>query len=126
MATLLKSSVGDKALGGKLDELVGQAKAIVAAAAVAAGDPDRASLWRAYIALEYAILDLKLRHRLEGEEPPKKPAKKAVSIAEARSMLDRIDLSAADSKKLLYDLRSCRDIIKALVAGYDDRRSTKS
>jgi hypothetical protein len=126
MATLLKSSVGDKAMGGKLDELVGQAKAIVAAAA-AAGDPDRASLWRAYIALEYAILDLKLRHRLEGEEPPKKPAKKAVSIAEARSMLDRIDdLSAADSKKLLYDLRSCRDIIKALVAGYDDRRSTKS
>jgi hypothetical protein len=125
MATLLKSSVGDKALGGKLDELVGQAKAIVAATA-AAGDPDRASLWRAYIALEYAILDLKLRHRLEGEEPPKKPAKKAVSIAEARSMLDRIDLSAADSKKLLYDLRSCRDIIKALVAGYDDRRSTKS
>ena len=41
-------------------------------------------------------------------------------------MLDQIDLSAADSKKLLYDLRSCRDIIKALVAGYDDRRSTKS
>lgn len=112
-------------MGGKLDELVGQAKAIVAVAA-AAGDPDRASLWRAYIALEYAILDLKLRHRLEGEEPPKKPAKKAVSITEARSMLDRIDLSAADSKKLLYDLRSCRDIIKALVAGYDDRRSTKS
>jgi hypothetical protein len=126
MATLLKSSVSDKALDGKLDELVGQAKAIVAAA-IAAGDPDRASLWRAYIALEYAILDLKLRHRLEGEEPPKKPAKKAVSIAEARSMLDRIDLSAADdSKKLLYDLRSCRDIIKALVAGYDDRRSIKS
>ena len=102
----------------RLDELVGQAKAIVA------GDPGRASLWRAYIALEYAIMDIKLRHNLEGEAPPEKPAKKAIKIEEVRSMLARIDLSS-DRKKLLHDLRSCRDVVKALVAGYD-RRSTTS
>lgn len=102
----------------RLGELVDQAKAIVA------GGPDRASLWRAYVALEYAILDLKLRHGLEGEAPPPKPAKKSVDIIEARSMLARIDLSS-DKRKLLYDLRSCRDVVKALVAGYD-RRSTTS
>jgi uncharacterized coiled-coil DUF342 family protein len=102
----------------KLDELIEKAKAIVA------GDPDKTSLWRAYVALEYAIMDLKLRHNLEGQVVPEKPAKKAIDISEARSMLARIDLSS-DKKKLLYDLRSCRDIVKALVAGYD-RRSTTS
>lgn len=102
----------------KLGELVGQAKAIVA------GNPDKTSMWRAYVALEYAVMDLKLRHNLEGETPPEKPAKKAVDIAKARSMLARIDLSS-DRKKLLYDLRSCRDVVKALVARYD-RRSTTS
>jgi hypothetical protein len=102
----------------KLGELVGQAKAIVA------GNPDRSSLWRAYVALEYAVMDLKLRYTLEGEVPPEKPAKKSIKIAEAVSMLARIDLSS-DRKKLLYDLRSCRDIVKALVASYD-RRSTTS
>lgn len=103
---------------GKVDELMAQAREIVA------GSPDRMSLWRAYVALEYAILDTKLRHGLEGEAAPKKPAKKAISIEEARAMLGRIDL-AADKKKLLYDLRSCRDVVKALVASYD-RRSTTS
>ncbi|MEW6605438.1 MAG: hypothetical protein AB1351_12230 [Thermoproteota archaeon] len=95
----------------RLPELVAQAKAIVA------GDPDRALLWRAYVALEYAVMDLKLRHGLEGEAPPK-PAKKPVDIAQARSMLARLDLSSSssDKKKLLYDLRSCRDVVKALVA----------
>jgi hypothetical protein len=102
----------------KLDELLDHAKAIVE------GAPDRASLWRAYVALEYADLDLKLRHRLEGEAQPEKRAKKSVDITEARLMLTRIDLSS-DKRKLLRDLRSCRDIIKALVAGYD-RRSTTS
>jgi hypothetical protein len=101
----------------RVGELVGQAKAIVA------GDLDKASLWRAYVALEYAIMDLKLRHNLEGEAPPK-PAKKKPDIAEARSMLMRLDLSS-DKKKLLYDLRSCRDAVKAIVAGYG-RRSTTS
>jgi hypothetical protein len=100
----------------RVGELVGQAKAIVA------GDPDRASLWRAYVALEYAIMDLKLRHNLEGEAPPTQPKKKP-GIAEARSMLMLLDLSS-DKKKLLYDLRLCRDAVKAVVASY--RRSTTS
>jgi hypothetical protein len=101
----------------RVGELVGQAKAIVA------GDCDRASLWRAYVALEYAVMDLKLRYGIEGESPPPKLAKKP-DIAEARSMLARLDLSS-DRKKLLYDLRSCRDVVKAVVAGYG-RRSTTS
>ena len=103
----------------RLGELVEQAKAIVA------GDPDKMSLWRAYVALEYAILDLKLRHKLEREPPPEKPAKKTAGVAEARSMLWRIDPSSGDKKKLLHDLRSCRDLLKTVLAGYD-RRSTTS
>jgi hypothetical protein len=102
----------------RLGQLVEKAKAIVA------GNPDRASLWRAYVALEYAVMDIKLRHNLEGEAPPPKPVKNIIDIAEARSMLARLDLSG-DKRKLLYDLRSCRDVVKALVAGYD-RRSTTS
>lgn len=101
----------------RLGELVGQAKTIVA------GDSNRASLWRAYVALEYAVMDLKLRYSLEGEAPPAKPTKKSVNITEARSMLTRLDLSS-DRKKLLHDLRSCRDLVKALVAGYDLRSTT--
>jgi hypothetical protein len=31
-------------------------------------------------------------------------------------MIDRLDLSSGDKKKLLDDLRLCRDIVKALVA----------
>jgi hypothetical protein len=104
----------------KLSELVDRAKAIVAGE----NNPDRASLWRAYVALEYAILDLKLRHGLEGEQPPR-PARKPVDIAQARSMLARLDLSSSsDKKKLLYDLRSCRDVVKAIVASYDRRSMT--
>lgn len=102
----------------RLSELVEKAKAIVE------GNPDKASLWRAYVALEYAVMDIKLRHSLEGEALPTKPAKKAINIVEARSMLARLDLSG-DKKKLLRDLRSCRDVVKALVANYD-RRSTTS
>ena len=101
----------------RLGELVGQAKAIVA------GDPDKTSLWRAYVALEYAVMDLKLRNNLEGEAQPEKPNKKQINITEARSMLARLDLSS-DRKKLLHDLRSCRDVVKALVAGYDRRSIT--
>lgn len=105
---------------GRLEELVGKARATLAA-----GDLDRQSLWRAYVAVEYAILDLKLRHGLEGEAPPAKLAKKAATVASAKSMLDGIDLSSPDRKKLLRDLRACRDVLKALVAGYG-RRSTTS
>lgn len=100
----------------KLYELVAQAKAIVA------GNPDRRSLWRAYVALEYAIIDIKLRHNLE-EVPPTKLARKAINIEKARLMLAQIELSS-DMKKLLYDLRACRDVVKALVAGYDRRSIT--
>jgi hypothetical protein len=94
----------------KLDRLVEQAKSIV----VESSNPDRLSLWRAYVALECAILDLKLRHGLEGNAPPK-PVK-SVDLAVAKSMIGRLDLSSEDKKKLLDDLRSCRNIIKALVA----------
>lgn len=96
-----------------------------AKAIVAIDPPDRASMWRAYVALEYAVMDLKLRYNLEGEVPsPPKSAKKAIDIAEARSMLGRIDLSSSDRKKLLRDLRSCRDVVKALVASYSRRSIT--
>ncbi|MDQ3717756.1 MAG: hypothetical protein M3298_02770 [Thermoproteota archaeon] len=94
----------------KLDRLVEQAKSII----LENSNPDRMSLWRAYVALEYAILDLKLRYGLEGNPPPK-PAKSA-DLAAARSMVMRLDLSSGDKKKLLYDMRSCRNVIKALVA----------
>jgi hypothetical protein len=104
----------------KLDRLVEQAKSIV----VASSNPDRASLWHAYVALEYAILDLKLHQDLEGNQPPK-PAKSA-DLAAAKSMIGRLDPSAGDKKKLLYDLRSCRDMVKVLVASYNDVRSTTS
>lgn len=104
---------------GKLEELVDKAKAIVNASS-----QDKMSIWRAYVGLEYAILDLKLRHNLEGQTPPNKPAKQATDIKVARVLLARLDLSS-DKKRLLYDLRACRDILKALVANYD-RRSTTS
>lgn len=107
-------------MAGKVDELIAKAKAHLSST-----DPGRPEIWRAYVAVEYAILDLKLRAGLEGQEPPAKRRKKdAPSLGLARSMLDRID-PGSDSKKLLYDLRSCRDILKSLVASYD-RRSTTS
>jgi hypothetical protein len=83
---------------------------------------DRMSLWRAYVAIEQAILDVKLKHHLEGEPSPK-PIKK-VDLATAKLMLEKIDLSS-DKKQLLYDLRASRDLLKSLVASYD-RRSTTS
>jgi hypothetical protein len=93
-----------------MDRLVEQAKSIV----VESSNPDRLSLWRAYVALEYAILELKLRYGLEGNPPPK-PVKSA-DLAAAKSMIGRLDLSSEDKKKLLEDLRTCRDIVKTLVA----------
>ena len=94
----------------KLERLVEQVKSIV----VESSNLDRVSLWRAYVALEYAILDLKLRHGLEWNPLPK-PVKSA-DLAVAKSMIGRLDLSSGDKKKLLDDLRSCRDIVKTLVA----------
>jgi hypothetical protein len=104
-------------MSDKVYELLIRTKAMVGYA------NDRMSLWHAYVATEYAILDLKLRYGLEGEPPPK-PAKKA-DLATIKSMLEHIDPSSQDKKKLLYDLRACRDLLKALVAGYG-RRSTTS
>jgi hypothetical protein len=94
----------------KLNRLVEQAKSIL----VESSNPDRLSLWRAYVALEYAILDLKLRYGLEGNPSPK-PVKSA-DLTTVKSMIGRLDLSSGDKKKLLDDLRICRDIVKALVA----------
>ena len=106
----------------KLDRLLGQAKSIL----VASSNPDRDSLWHAYVALEYAILDLKLRHGLAGNQLPSTPVKSA-DLAIARSMISRLDPTSVDKKKLLYDLRSCRNVVKALVASYNgDMRSTTS
>lgn len=96
---------------GRLEDLVGQA-----ARMLGRDDPD--SLWRAYAALESAILDVKVRHTLEHEQPPpppKRTAKKDVLVAQARSGLAQIDLQG-DRKKLLYDLRACRDALKAALA----------
>ena len=104
----------------KLERLIGQAKSIV----IASSNPDRMSLWRAYVALEYAILDLKLRQSLEGNPLPK--AVQAVDLADAKLIIGRLDPYSDDKKKLLYDLRSCRNIVKALVESYNDKRSTTS
>lgn len=108
--------------GDRTEELVGRARAILFS-----GDDklDGSALWRAYVSIEYAILDLKLRYGLEGETPPKKLPRKAIAdIAAIKSMVAALDTSA-DKKKLLYDLRACRDMLKAAVVAYE-RRSTTS
>jgi hypothetical protein len=107
--------------GDRTEELVGRAREIL----FSADELDGSALWRAYVSIEYAILDLKLRYGLEGEAPPKKPSRKAVvDIAAIKSMVLALDVSP-DKKKLLYDLRACRDMLKAAVAGHE-RRSTTS
>ena len=106
-------------MAGKVEEQVEQARKLVAV------NPGKPELWRAYVSIEYAILDLKLRGRIEHEPaPPKRGRKNPASLDLARTLLEKLDL-AADSKKLLYDLRVCRDVLKSLVAAYD-RRSTTS
>ncbi|AIF82735.1 hypothetical protein NTE_00655 [Candidatus Nitrososphaera evergladensis SR1] len=95
-------------------DLVGQAQGVLAKA------DDPASLWRAYVAVEYAILDIKLRHGLEHEQSPptapKRTAKRDDLLAFAKEKLGRLDLEKGDRKKLLYELRECRDALKALLA----------
>jgi hypothetical protein len=100
-------------------ELVSKAKAILSS-----GELGRLELWRAYVSVEYAILDLKLRSGLEGQPFPPHPTKKTVSVELARKLLDRVN-TEAKPEELLHDLRVCRDVLKALVAGYG-RRSTTS
>ena len=104
----------------KLHKLVGQAKSII----VANSNPNKTSIWYAYVSLEYAILDLKLRQGIEGNPPPK-PVKSA-DLAALKLMIGSLDPSLRDKKKLLYDLRSCRDVVKAMVASYENVRSTIS
>ena len=75
-------------------------------------------LWRAYVAVESAILDVKMRHRLELQAPPPSPKrtrKKDDLVADARSRLFQLDIGG-DKKKLLYELRACRDALKAALA----------
>lgn len=79
---------------------------------------EEGSLWRAYVAIESAILDVKMRNGLEHEGPPlspKRTTKKTDLIADAKSRLSRLDISG-DKKKLLYELRACRDAVKAVLA----------
>jgi hypothetical protein len=98
-------------LGDRIAELLQQAAAMAANA-------DGTSLWRAYVAVECAILDLKLRYGLEGQPPPpapKRTAKKEDLVAAAKEGLARLD-AGGDRKKLLYDLRVCRDALKAALA----------
>lgn len=105
----------------RVEELVNSAKMILSSDT----EPQRAVLWRAYVAIEYAILDLKLRYDLEGQPQPRKIGRKAeYKISAAKSMLDRINPASADKKVLLHDLRSCRDLLKALVANQDRRSIT--
>ena len=115
----------------KVAELVGSAKNLFASAEDPGPPGD--SYWRAYVALEYAILDLKLRANLEqpgNAAPAKRKRAKKQTIAElaeaAKQKVDAIDL-AASPPELLRQLREGRDAAKALVAGYDKlRRSTTS
>lgn len=79
---------------------------------------EEGSLWRAYVAVESAILDVKMRHGLELEAPPaplKRTAKKDDLLADAKSRLLLLD-AAGDKKKLLYELRTIRDALKATLA----------
>ncbi|MGI0019109.1 MAG: hypothetical protein ACREAY_01415 [Nitrososphaera sp.] len=82
-----------------------------------AADAMQADAWRAYVAIEYAVLEVKMRHGLEHEPSPppvKRTAKKADLLALAGEKLVHLDYS--DAKKLLYELRICRDALKAATA----------
>jgi hypothetical protein len=92
---------------------------VVQAQGVLARADDPASLWRAYVAIEYAILDMKLRYGLEHEQSPpapKRTAKRDDLLSAARGKLARLEIEEKDRKKLLYELRECRDALKALLA----------
>lgn len=91
----------------KIRQLVQQAAQLVQAG----------SLWDAYVALERAILELKLREGLEGEPmppAPKRTADRAGLVSGALAGLAQLDYG--NGKKLLYGLRSCRNMLKAAVA----------
>jgi hypothetical protein len=99
--------------GKKMRNLILQAINILAKA------DDPTSLWRAYVAVEYAILDIKLRHGLEHVKPPpvpKRSTKRDELFSAAKAKLGELDIEKDDPGKLLYRLRECRDALKALLA----------
>jgi hypothetical protein len=99
--------LGDKD-GGRVRDLVRQATEAMMSS----------DAWRAYVAVEYAVLEIKMRHGLEHEPsppPPKRTAKKADLLAIAGEKLALLDYDG-DAKKLLYELRACRDALKASAA----------
>jgi hypothetical protein len=91
------------------------------------GKPTRSSLWRAYVSLEYAILDLKLRYNVQENSISKIEIKnkgvvnkssdgnlyKENYIKIVKLKLEKADL--LDRKVLLSELRLCRDLLKNLV-----------
>jgi hypothetical protein len=93
---------------GRVRELVGQAMEAMTSS----------DAWRAYVAVEYAVLEVKMRRGLEHEPsppPPKRTAKKADLLAIAGEKLALLDYGG-DAKKLLYELRVSRDALKASAA----------
>ena len=83
----------------------------------AAAAMQTADAWRAYVAIEYAVMEVKMRHGLEHEPLPpsvKRAAKKAGLLALAGEKLGCLDYS--DARKLLYELRACRNALKAATA----------
>jgi len=79
---------------------------------------DEKSLWKAYVALESAILQLKLEHGLEHEPSPPRPkrsAKESELISVVKSKLSTLGVDG-DKKLLLYNLRICRDALKILLS----------
>jgi hypothetical protein len=111
---------------GKVEELVARAKSILSSSGE---EPGKMDAWQAFVAVEYAILDLKLRSGIEGQTHPARSAKRAKRTAQkadidlARTLLGRIDFSS-DKEKLLFDLRACRDVLKSIVASYGRRSIT--
>jgi hypothetical protein len=91
------------------------------------GKPTRSSLWRAYVSLEYAILDLKLRYSIHENSISKIEMKNKIVVNRSlvenlykenyikivKLKLERADL--VDKNVLLSELRLCRDLLKNLV-----------
>lgn len=109
---------------GKIRSLVEQARTLLESSNSDDNNnnDDDESLWQAYVAIERAILAVKLRHpELEGEKlppAPKRTAKREDLIAAAKAAM--LQLTAVDAygktEETLYLLRTCRDALKAAVA----------
>lgn len=107
---------------GKIRSLVEQARTLLESSNSDNDNDDDELLWQAYVAIERAILAVKLRHpELEGEKLPpasKRTAKREDLIAAAKAAM--LQLTAVDAygktEETLYLLRTCRDALKAAVA----------